>query len=154
MKRLTEQWGITLPEVVVSILLMTIIISSMINLFSQSLLIWTAKKNAVTIEESARIAIDTMVREIRYSQKIHLNHCGSLQITKLNGEMNTFQLGSGSHANTLYIQIDKHNAIPAGSISTNPITENIITTLLFTPYPDADNMPSRTHHCRSHGSTK
>lgn len=139
-RRLEEQRGITLPEVVVGILLMIIIIASMVNLFSQSLLVWTTKKNALNMEENARIAVDTMVREIRYSQEIHLNHSGSLQITKLNGEINTFQLGSGAHASTLYIRIDKHNAIPIGSISANPITENVVTTLLFTPYPEGDNI--------------
>ena len=139
-KTIKNQRGISLLEVVVSMLLMTIILTSMIHLFSHSLFVWTTQKKLITMEEIARIAVDTMVREVRYSREIKLNHRGSLQITKLNGEVNTFQLGSELHANTLYILIDKQNAIPVGGISTNPLTENLVTTLLFTPYPEDGDM--------------
>lgn len=119
---------------------MMIVFSCMVNLFSQSILIWTVEKNGINMEQTARIAVDTIVRETRYAQKISLNHTGSLTITKISGEINTFQLGSGFHSNTLYIIIDKKNATPVGGISTNPITENIVTNLLFTPYPDLANI--------------
>lgn len=128
-----------LVEVVVSVILMMIILSCMVNLFSQSLRVWTIHKNGIYLEETARIAVDTMVREIRYAKSLNL-HSNTLQITQLNGEQNTFQLGSGFYAKTLYRTIDKQGATPVGGSSTNPITENVVTTLLFAPYPDAENL--------------
>ena len=128
-----------LVEVVVSFLLMMLILSCMVHLFSQSLGVWTITKNEMYLEETARIAVDTMVREIRYAKSLKLNS-NALQITQLNGEQNTFQLGSGFYGKTLYRTINKQGATPIGGISTNPITENVVSTLSFAPYPDSENL--------------
>jgi len=134
---LSCQRGVTLIEVVVGMVLMVILLSGMARLFSGSLLIWTAEKNRTSMEQTARIAVDDIVREIRYAQRISLNSSQSLTIEKVNGEINTFQLGGGLHASTLYMIIDKRGASPVGGVSASPITENIVTTLSFTPYPDS-----------------
>lgn len=139
-KLLRSQNGFTLVEVVVSMILMMIVFACLASLFAQSVLIWTIEKNEISIEQTARIAVDTMVREIRYAQDMSLTNTGSLTITKPSGETKTFQLGGGLHANTLYMIINKQGAIPAGGTATNPITENIVTTLLFTPYPELTNV--------------
>lgn len=126
--------GITLVEILISMTLGLIILSGMLSLFSTSLKIWTVEKNRTNMQQTARIAVDTIIREIRYAQNINLINSEVLQITKVSGEVNTFQLGTVLHANTLYITIDQRRGKPAGGISTNPITENVVTKLLFAPY--------------------
>lgn len=137
MKSVTLQRGFMLIELMICITLAILLLSGMFRLFSTNLTIWTKENHHSAIEQTARIAIDKIMREIRYARSIRLNDTNSLTIIKISGEINTFQLGSGTHAKTLYMIIDKTAAIPAGGISANPITENIVTSLLFTPYPEA-----------------
>jgi hypothetical protein len=118
---------------------MLILLTSIVTLFSGSLKIWLFAKNQTNIQQTARIAMDTIVREIQYAHQITFKNISSLVVTKINGEKNTLQLGGGLHSKTLYIIIDKTKVIPAGGISSNPITENLVTDLQFTPYPQSEN---------------
>lgn len=141
MKRyLIVQQGFTLLELVIGITLTLLLLSGLASLFSTSVIIWNTEKSRIDLQQTARIAVDAVMREIRYAQDIRMNHSQSLTITKPNGEMNTFQLGGGLYENTLYIIIDKTKAIPAGGISANPLTENVVTNLVFTPYPQKSDV--------------
>lgn len=137
---LKSSQGFTLLELVIGITLTMILLPGMLNLFSTSITIWNIEKNRTPLQQTARIALDRVMAELRYAQDISLIHTQSLKITKLNGETNTFQLGEGLHGNTLYMNIDKRSVLPAGGISSNPLTENIVTNLIFTPYPQANNV--------------
>lgn len=134
-KYFTAQHGLTLIELIVSTSLMLILLIGIVDLFSGSIKIWILNKNQTQIQQAARIAMDTIVREIRYAHQITFKSPSSLVITKENGQNNTLQLGGGFNAKTLYIIIDKTKAIPAGGVSSNPITENLVTNLQFIPYP-------------------
>jgi len=134
-KHLTAEQGFTLIELMIYMTLTVILLSGMLSVFSVSLKIWTVEKSRTSLQQTARMATDQVIREIRYAQGIRLNHPQSLSITKPSGEINTFQLGGGLHGNTLYVIIDKTGVLPPGGTSTNPITENVVTSLLFTPYP-------------------
>lgn len=139
-KHLTAEQGLTLLELLIGITLTIFLLPGMLNLFTTSITIWNTEKSRTNLQQTARIAVDKVMREIRYAQDISLNHTKSLIITKLNGETNTFQLGEGLHSNTLYMITDKTKATPAGGISTNPLTENIVTNLVFIPYPQETNI--------------
>lgn len=139
-KYLTAQQGFTLMELMIGMMLTLILMAGMLSILSINVTTWTLEKNRTSMQQTVRIAVDMIVREIRYAQDISLNSTQSLKITKVNGETNTFQLGGGLHGSTLYMIIDKTKAIPVGGISTNPITENVVTTLLFTPYPSENNV--------------
>lgn len=143
-KYLTAQHGITLIELMIGMTLSIILLSGLLSVLSTNLTIWTAEKSRTSMQQIARIAVDKVMREIRYAQDISLNNTQSLRITKLSGEINTFQLGGGLHSNTLYMIIDKTRAIPAGGLSTNPITENVVTNLLFTLYSQSNNRQAIT----------
>lgn len=139
-KYLTTDQGFTLLELIIGITLTLLLLPGMLNLFSTSITILNTEISRTNLLQTARIAVDGVLREIRYAQDISLNHTKSLTITKLNGETNTFQLGEGLHGNTLYIIIDKTKAIPVGGISTNPLTENVVTNLVFSTYPPGTNI--------------
>jgi Tfp pilus assembly protein PilW len=132
----TSQQGFMLAELAISISLILMLLACFINLFSTALKIWTFDNTRSHQQQTASIAVDAMVREIRFAKRITFNSNSSLMITKVNGEMNTFQLGGGLNSKTLYLIIDKTKAIPAGGISSNPITENVVTDLQFKPHPN------------------
>lgn len=139
-KHLTSEGGFTHIELIIGMTVTVLLLSGMFHLFSTSLSIWTVEKSRTSMQQVARMAVDKVVREIRYAQEISLTTTQGLRITKVSGEINTFQLGGGQHGSTLYMTIDKTRTLPAGGISTNPITENIVTSLLFTPYPESANI--------------
>jgi prepilin-type N-terminal cleavage/methylation domain-containing protein len=134
-KYFTTQHGLTLIELIIGMSLMLILLTGIIDLFSGSIKVWISGRNQTYIQQTARIAMDTIVREVRYAHQITLKNTSSLIVTKENGQSNTLQLGGGLNSKTLYIIIDKTKAMPAGGISSNPITENVVTNLQFTPYP-------------------
>jgi len=138
-KYFTAEHGFTLIELMIGMTLTTILLSGLLSFLSTHLTIWKVEKHRTSMQQTARIAVDKVMRELRYAQDISLNNTHSLKITKISGEINTFQLGGGLNENTVYVIIDKTRTIPAGGISTNPITENVVTNLLFTPYPQSAN---------------
>ncbi|MBP2627104.1 MAG: hypothetical protein H6Q68_1815 [Firmicutes bacterium] len=139
-KYIASERGVTLLELMIGMTVTVILLSGMLSLFGASLAIWTVEKSRTIMQQTARLTVDKIMREIRYGKELSLNNTHSLRVTKLSGEINTFQLGEGLHGSTLYIIIDKTKVIPAGGYSTNPITENVVTNLLFIPYPEMSNI--------------
>jgi len=130
-KYFIAQHGLTLIELVIGMALILCLLSGIVGLFSGSLKVWVFGKQQSHINQTARIAMDSIVREIRYAQQITLKNTSSLVVTKVNREIRTLQLGEGLHSKTLYVIIDKTKSIPPGGISSSPITENLVTNLQF-----------------------
>ena len=143
-KYLVAEDGVTLLELMIGMTITVILLSGMLSLLGASVTIWTMEKSRTSMQQTARMAVDKVVREIRYGKELHLNNPQSLSITKLSGEIITLHLGGGLHEHTLYMITDKTRAIPAGGIGTNPITENVVTHLLYTPYPHSDDIQAIT----------
>ena len=139
-KYFATERGVTLIELMIGMTLTIILLAGMLSMLGTSLTIWKTEKSRTSMQQTARIAVDKVVRDMRYAKELSLNHTHSLSVTKLSGEINTFQLGGGLHESTLYMITDKTRVIPSGGISTNPITENVVTSLQFTPYPDMSNI--------------
>lgn len=138
-KKINTEQGITLLELLIGMTLVVILLSGMLSLLCTQLKNWTVEKNRTSMQQVVRIAVDTIMREVRYGKELSVPRTQSLRITKPNGEINTFELGEGLHAKTLYMTIDKRNAIPSGGMGTNPITENVVTSLVFTPYSSSSS---------------
>jgi prepilin-type N-terminal cleavage/methylation domain-containing protein len=130
-KYFVAQHGLTLIELVIGMALILCLLSGIVGLFSGSLKVWLFGKQQSHLNQTARIAMDSIVKEIRYAQQITLKNTSSLVVRKVNGEIRTLQLGEGLHSKTLYVIIDKTKAIPPGGISSSPITENLVTNLQF-----------------------
>jgi len=130
-KYFVAQHGLTLIELVIGMALILCLLSGIVGLFSGSLKVWVFGKQQNHLNQTARIAMDSIVKEIRYAQQITLRNTSSLVVTKVNGEIRTLQLGEGLHSKTLYVIIDKTKTIPPGGISSSPITENLVTNLQF-----------------------
>lgn len=139
-KYVINEEGITLAELLVGMLLSVLLLSGLLHFFLAQLKNWTLEKNRTSMEQVVRIAVDAMMRDIRYGKELSLPTTHSLQIVKPSGEINKFELGEGLHDKTLYMTIDQRNVMPSGGIGTSPLTENVITGLVFTPYPSSDDI--------------
>ena len=138
-KYLNTEQGITLLELLIGMVLMVVLLSGMLSLFFVQLKSWTIEKNRTSMQQVVRIAVDVIMREVRYGKEISLLQSQSLRVTKPNGEMITIELGEGLYNKTLYMKTDKSHATPSGGFGTNALTENVVTSLVFTPYPNRDH---------------
>lgn len=133
-KYLDGNAGFILVELVIGITIITILMSALFGLLSVSLIssrIGTAKVEA---QETARIAVDAMVREIRNDAldiTVPATNTTSSILSILvaddqdSTKRNTVTFYAASK--TLYRKIDKWN----GNSGTFPVTEGTVTNLLF-----------------------
>jgi len=131
-KYLKKQQGLTLIELVIAMTITLILLSGLSSVLSVSLTTWRLEKSRMAMVQTARMAVDRVMREVCYAQQLTVSNPRSLTITKIDGEINTFELGGGLHGNTLYMIIDK--TASGGGIATSPLTENNVTELHFTPF--------------------
>jgi type II secretory pathway pseudopilin PulG len=140
-KILADKSGMTLIELIMGMVITTLLMAVIINNLSTSIIAWQAGKNRSEIESTARLAIDSIVREIRYANNLQLDSKSSLTITKKNPATNkiqekiTFRYGS-SEAKAIYKITDKTPS--GGGIGTNPLTPAVIRNLEFEYDPAVD----------------
>lgn len=133
--------GMTLIELVIGMALTTLLMAVIASNLATALNVWKAGKNRSEVESTARLAIDSITREIRYANKLQLNSKSSITITKNNSTTNktqekiTFRYGS-SDSRTIYKITDKTTS--GGGIGTNPLTPAIIKNLEFEYEPTVD----------------
>ncbi|MBP2635082.1 MAG: hypothetical protein H6Q72_989 [Firmicutes bacterium] len=140
-KILVDKKGMTFIELVMGMVITTLLMAAIISNLSTSIITWQAGKNRSELESTARLAIDSIVREIRYASNLQLNSKSSITITKKNSATNkiqeiiTFRYGS-SEAKAIYKITDKTPS--GGGIGTNPLTPAVIRNLEFTYDPAVD----------------
>lgn len=140
-KILSDKNGMTFIEVVLGMVIATLLMAALITNLSTSIIAWQAGKNRSEIEATARLAIDSIVREIRYANNLELTSKSSITITKKNSATNkiqekiTFRYGS-NEAKAIYKITDKTPS--GGGIGTNPLTLAVIRNLEFGYDPAVD----------------
>ena len=141
MKIIANKNGMTLVELVIGMVITTLLMAVIINNLSTSIIAWQAGKNRSEIETTARLAIDIIIREIRYANNLQLNSKSSITITKKNSATNkiqekiTFRYGS-NESKAIYKITDK--TASGGGIGTNPLTPAVIRNLEFEYDPALD----------------
>jgi prepilin-type N-terminal cleavage/methylation domain-containing protein len=70
---LKEEGGFTLPEMLVTIMIMTIVLFALGSIFSMSVRVFSYGSNKVEAVESARIGMEKMEREIRAAYPVNVN---------------------------------------------------------------------------------
>ncbi|MCE5285860.1 MAG: prepilin-type N-terminal cleavage/methylation domain-containing protein [Pelosinus sp.] len=79
-----ERWsvrGVTLIEVLVYIVLSTVILAGISNLFAGSLHIWYNSSRQTEAQQAARMALDSMVRELRQAVRLEYDENKPHEIT-------------------------------------------------------------------------
>jgi type II secretory pathway pseudopilin PulG len=134
--------GMTLIELVIGMALTTMLIAVFVNNLSTSLIAWQAGKTRSEVESTARLAFDSITREIRYANNLHLDSKSSITITKhnfANGKIQekiTFRYGS-KESRAIYKITDK--TASGGGIGTNPLTPAVVKNLEFEYDPIVDS---------------
>jgi len=124
-----QQSGFTLVELLIGIAVTSLLMTAMLSFLFVSLKAWNFGSTQSMLQQSARISLDTMIRELRYAKAIQSpSGNGTVEkITFLNfrNEVITYSCGTTAGANpqTLYRRVNSTD---------NPLTENIVTTVLFT----------------------
>lgn len=133
--------GMTLIELVVGMAVTTLLMAAMVSNLLTVFHVWQAGKIRSEVEQSARYAAESIIREIRYAQNIQLNDKSSITVTKNNpftgkvAEAITFRYGS-SESKTIYKITDKSPS--GGGSGTNPLTPAVIKNLEFEYAPTVD----------------
>lgn len=133
--------GMTLIELVIGMAVTTLLMAAMVSNLLTAFHAWQAGKTRSEVEQSARYAAESIIREIRYANKIHLNSKSSITITKNNpstgkvAETITFRYGS-SESKMIYKVTDK--SASGGGSGTNPLTPAVIKNLEFEYAPTAE----------------
>lgn len=120
--------GITLVELLAGMAIMTLLMSVTLTTLATSITIWQTGKTRSEIEHAARYALDVIVREIRYANRLELKSKSALMIVRPNGERVTYQYGS-SQSKIIYKVTD--NSATGGGRATNPLTPAVIDGLSF-----------------------
>lgn len=68
-----NQNGFTLVELVIAMALTVILLSAVVSLLATSLKAWQTDSRKVEIQQTARIGLDAISRELKYAQSITLD---------------------------------------------------------------------------------
>jgi len=123
------QSGFTLIELLIGMALTSLLMAVLISFLFVSLKAWHFGSTQSTLQQTARISLDTMVRELRYAKTIQSPNGGgtvsAITFTNFRNEAVTYSRGTSSGANpqTLYRRV---------FLTDNPLTENTVTVLSFT----------------------
>ncbi len=123
------QSGFTLVELLIGIALSSLLMAVIFSFLFVSLKAWNTGSIRSELQQTARISLDTMVRELRYAKVIQLpsanGTASTITFTNSRNEVVTYVCGTSSGVNqqTLYRRV---------FLTDNPLTENTVTLLSFT----------------------
>jgi prepilin-type N-terminal cleavage/methylation domain-containing protein len=125
--------GFTLVELLIGLMLTAILFQALLPLLSTSLLSWRNSVSRISTHQTARMAMESMTRELRFASAISAplpdQRASRIRFLKPDdtGKIQTliFQLGSSSGQNTQTL----YRIHPPGQ--PNPLTENVISELSF-----------------------
>lgn len=95
-----RQGGFTLIELLISIAIMGILLTAVFNLLDQSLRSWRASSNKTELQQTARHAVDSIVKDVQYAKGVIINNSDK-QITIITDQYGTdstiiYTLNSGA----------------------------------------------------------
>jgi len=82
---LKDERGFSLPEMIVTIIIMSVVLLSLGSIFDMSIKIFSFGNNKVEATESARLGVEKMEREIRAAYPVDVNNAGTHLFFSANG---------------------------------------------------------------------
>ena len=73
MNRLARQDGSTLIELMIGLTLTVLLLSAVFTLLSTSLLSWSQGSSKMEVQQTARFAVDSIVRDLKFASSITIN---------------------------------------------------------------------------------
>ena len=125
--------GVALVEILLGLGLTTLLLQALFPLLATSLLAWNTAVARLTAHQTARMAMESMTRELRLASAVSWPPPGQadsriqFQVRQASGQVDrlTFQLGSstGQNGRTLY-------RVPASG-QPSPLTQDMVDSLVF-----------------------
>lgn len=120
---ISEQKGMTLIEVTLGLMLTVILLSGMLGMLSTAVYAWKAGSSRSELQHTARFAVDSIVRDLRYGDNYELGDNGR-SITYRTIKSNQYGNIYRYHVSTVDHKLYKTSIIP--SASPQPVTgENV-----------------------------
>lgn len=108
MKGLLKQDGFTLVELMVGITIMGILMAALFGLLIQSLKSWNANSHLTEVQQTARFAVDAIVKDAQYAKQIVITNENDITLIKLEGTtLHTLHYYLDTNDNILRCQTDK-----------------------------------------------
>jgi prepilin-type N-terminal cleavage/methylation domain-containing protein len=125
-KKIQKNAGFTLIEVLIAITLLVILLAGIVKVMTACLRASRVCEYKIEAQQTARFAVDSMVRELKYAKKITIiNSKGLMLESDVTGESESIYYGLD--ADHVIRRITEREIIP------QPLTSAIISRLEFTP---------------------
>ena len=134
MNKIQKQSGFSLVELLVAMSLLVLLLAGVFGILSVSVTSWVQGSSKTEVQQVARQAVDTMVREIQYANSIALNSATSLTVSTVQAGTNktiNYYLDTASSPRIIY-RNDGGGARPLTGGSTVNVS---ISSLTFTLFP-------------------
>ncbi len=120
---MTGQRGMTLIELMLGLMLTVVLLSGIFGLLSTSLVSWKSGISRSEVQQTARFAVDSMVRDLRYGDNYELGNDGR-SITYRNIKSGQYGNTYRYHVSTADHKLYKTGIIP--QVVSQPVTgENV-----------------------------
>lgn len=96
-KDASGQAGFTLLEVLICLTITAVLLAAMIPLFATSLALWRISGSRSEVQQTARFAVDSMVRDLKYGSDIRKVDDNELSFIDVQGRRSGYRLSTSSH---------------------------------------------------------
>lgn len=73
-KQVSNQKGISLTEIIVGMSLVSILMAAALTMLGSSVKVFQSGKSMTEVQQAARLAVDAIVREVRYASNVRLDN--------------------------------------------------------------------------------
>ncbi len=111
----TKQAGFTLIEAMIWLTVTGLILAALVPLFSASIVSWHKSSNQSEVQQTARLAIDSMVRDLKFSRDIVKKNDNELSFIDSQGRQSGYRLNTNIHI--LYNLLSNDNPQPVTGVN-------------------------------------
>jgi len=105
-----KQAGFTLLEVLISLTITVVLLTALVPLFATSLALWRTSGSQSEVQQTARFAVDSMVRDLKYGSDIRKINDNELSFIDSQGRQSGYRLSTSNHI--LYNLLSNNNPQP------------------------------------------
>lgn len=116
MKYARGQAGFTLLEVLISLTITVVLLAALIPLFATSLALWRTSGSQSEVQQTARFAVDSMVRDLKYGSDIRKVNDNELSFIDAQGRRSGYRLSTSSHILYNLLSNDKPQPVTGANI--------------------------------------
>lgn len=125
-----KQDGFTLVELMVGIIIMGLLTSALLELLNQSFRAWKANSHITEVQQTAQFAVNAIVNDARYAQRIVINSDTDVSLTASDNAVIRYYIDT-SVSNENRLMRKKDNNVPEPVTGENHFVKVSIQKLVF-----------------------